>query len=67
MKNTELIFEKMSDKKLDDWFAKSTKDYAEERIREIENSEEYKNCKGLSPEAMEKLMKKVEEIERGSR
>lgn len=52
---------RMSDKEFDDWFSKSINDYADSRIKEIENSEEYKNSKGISPEAMEKLMKKAEE------
>ena len=67
MKNTELDFEKMSDKEFDDWFAKAAKDYAEARIKEIENLEEYKKSKGLSQETIDKLIKKVEEIENGNR
>ena len=58
---------RMSDKEFDDWFSKSINDYANLRIKEIENSEEYKNSKGISPEAMKKLMKKAEEIENGNR
>ena len=58
---------RMSDKEFDDWFSKSINDYADSRIKEIENSEEYKNSKGISPEAMEELIKKAEEIENGNR
>ena len=58
---------RMSDKEFDDWFSKSINDYADSHIKEIENSEEYKNSKGISPEAMKKLMKKAEEIENGNR
>ena len=60
-------FEKMSDDEFDEWVKAGLREYAESIIKDIESSDEYKNCKGLSPEARENLIRRVEELERGSR
>ena len=58
---------KMTDKEFDEWFMAASKMYAESIIQEIESDPEYANAPGLSPEAYNNLMKRVEELERGGR
>ena len=55
----------MTDKQFDEWFQSTIKEDAEATINEIEASEEYKNCKGLSDAAYENLMLKAKEMENG--
>ena len=57
-------FEVMSDQEFDEWFTKASKMYAESIVKEIENDPNFKNSPGLSPEAYENLMKRVEELEK---
>ena len=60
-------FNKMSDDEFDAWFEEELREYAESIIKEIESSDEYKNCKGFSPEAKANLIRRVEELNSGSR
>ena len=57
----------MTDQEFDEWFMAASKMYAESIIHEIESDPEYANAPGLSPEAYNNLMKRVEELERGGR
>ena len=58
-------FEVMSDEEFDAWFTEASKLYVESIIKEIESDPGYKDAPGLSKEAYEKLMKRVEELENG--
>ena len=60
-------FNQMSDEEFDAWFTEASKLYAESIIKEIESDPGFQDAPGLSKEAYEKLMKRVEELERGSR
>ena len=60
-------FNKMSDAEFDAWFTEASKLYVKSIIEEIESDPEYANAPGLSKEAYENLMKRVEELERGGR
>lgn len=57
----------MTDSQFDEWFQSAIKEYAEATIEEIEASEEYKNCKGLSDADFENLMLRAKEMESGDR
>ena len=60
-------FNKMSDEEFDAWFTEASKLYAESIIEEIESDPGFKDAPGLSKEAYENLMRRVEELERGGR
>lgn len=60
-------FETISDEEFDEWFCAMSKLYVESIIKEIESDPEYANAPGLSKEAYETLMRRVEELERGGR
>ena len=60
-------FETISDEEFDEWFRAMSKLYAESIIEEIESDPGFKDAPGLSKEAYENLMKRVEELERGGR
>lgn len=57
----------MSDEEFDAWFTEASKLYAESIIEEIESDPGYKDASGLSKEAYENLIRRVEELERGGR
>ena len=56
---------KMTEEEFDEWFTEDSKLYPELIIKEIESDHGYKDAPGLSPEAREKLIKYVEEMENG--
>ena len=60
-------FNKMSDEEFDAWFTEASKLYAESIIEEIESDPGFKDAPGLSKEAYNNLIKRVEELERGGR
>ena len=54
----------MTDKEFDEFLAWGLNLYAEKIIKEIESDPNYKNMK-MSDESREKLMKRINELEKG--